>query len=95
MKLKVFYMYFKLFIWLFLMSNIIDVFCISRDTVTLVFIFLQDLAIIFFLLDNYNNIELPNDCKTWEDYYESLIELNKQPMTKEDKKIIEQFIPEN
>ena len=93
MKLKVFYIYFKFFIWVFLISNFIEIFCIVKDHFVLFVALFQDLVFLFFFLDTYNNLDLPDDCKTWKEYYDSLIELKKQPMTKEDKKILELFIP--
>lgn len=96
MKLKVFYVYFKFFILLFLITTIIDAFCISEithDPIALTILTLQYLVFVFFFLEQYQLLKLPDDCKTWKEYYDSLIELKKQPLTKEDKKILELFIP--
>ena len=93
MKLKVFYIYFKFYIFLFVFANFIDAFVLTKDHFALLIFSLQELVFLFFFLDTYNNLDLPDDCKTWKEYYDSLIELKKQPMTKEDKKIIGLFIP--
>ena len=96
MKLKVFYIYFKFFIWVFLITTIIDAFCIieiSSDPIILSIFTLQEVFFGFVFLEQYQLLDLPSDCKTWKEYYDSLIELKKQPMTKEDKKILELFIP--
>ncbi len=93
MKLRVFYVYFKFFIWLFLITTIIDAFCILNDPISCFIVFIQDFIVACVFMHAYKSLELPDDCKTWKEYYESLLELKKQGMTKEDKKIIELFIP--
>lgn len=93
MKWKVFYEYFKFFIWLFVFANIIDSFVLTKDKVSLLIFSLQELVFLFFFIDTYQTLELPAHCQKWKDYYDSLLELKKQGMTKEDKKILELFIP--
>ena len=96
MKLKVFYVYFKFFIWIFLITTIIDAFCISeitRDPIALTILTLQYVFFVCVFLEQYQLLQLPDDCKTWKEYYDSLIELKKQPLTKEDKKILKLFMP--
>lgn len=93
MKLKILYEYFKLPIWMFLAFSIIDGFCILNDPISCFIVFIQDFIVAFVFMHAYKSLELPDDCKTWKEYYDSLLELKKQCLTKEDKKIIELFIP--
>ena len=93
MKWKVFYTYFKFYVWLFVLANIMDSVVLTKDPIALIIFSLQELVFLFFFIDTYTSLELPSDCKTWQEYYDSLIDLKKKPMTKEDKKIIELFIP--